>query len=108
MALLREALLEASLVGKPKGNQLLVALQQVGNGPGSDGNLALLQVAMDFWHAAVVPVAERADMSDHVKAKLAMGQGPGTFFLGAIGVLKGRTLPVVTLKDGEGEAANAV
>ena len=53
VSLFFEALLEASLVSETQGDQRLGALQEVGNRAGSNGNLALLQVAMDFWHAAV-------------------------------------------------------
>ncbi len=108
VALLLQALLEARLVGEAQGNQLFVALQEVENGPGSNGNLALLQVAIELWDAAVVPVAQRAEMSDHVKAKLAMRQGPSAFFLGAIGVLRARAVRIVTLNDGQSEAADAL
>ena len=47
-------------------------------------------------------------MSNHIEAKLAMRQSPGTFFLGTIGMLKAWTLRVVTVEDGKPETADAL
>jgi hypothetical protein len=39
--------------------------------------MSLLERAMDFGDGAMLAVAQRADEGDDVKAKLAVGQGPG-------------------------------
>ena len=107
VALHSKALLEAGLVGQVQGHQFFVAGQQIRDSTRGDGDPTLVEVAMDLGDAAMVAIAQQADVGDHIQAKLTVRQGPCAFFLRAIRVLKARTLRIVTLEDGELQAADA-
>ncbi len=104
--LLRERLLETALVSEAQREQFFVTLKKVGDGARSDGNLPVLQRAMDFGDAAMLTIAQRADESDDVKAKLAVGQGPGTFLFRANRQTVARAQRIVAAANAQGEAAN--
>lgn len=104
VTLLREDVLEASLVGEAQREQLVVALEQRGDGALSDGNLALKERAMDFRDGAMLALAQGADAGDDVKAEFAVGQGPGTFLFRTNGLAVTRTGRIVAAADAEGEA----
>ena len=108
MALVREPLLQVRLVGEVQRHQLVVARQQVGDGTRGDGDLLLPQCLVNLGDTAMVAVAQGANAGNDVEAELMMGQGPGAFFLGAIGLMVPATLGIVAADDGQGEAADVV
>ena len=66
-----------------EGQQLVVAVQQVGDGAGADGHAAADQLGMDLGDAAVLGVPQGADRGDDVEAELVLGQGEAALLLGA-------------------------
>ncbi len=54
LLLLRQPLLEAGLIAEREGDQLLIAVEQVGDAALSDGDATSQQVLVDLWHGAVV------------------------------------------------------
>src|SRR4051794_12635384 len=60
VALQLEDVLEAGLVGQAQSEQFFVAFEKVGDGTLGDGNLALLEGAMDFRDGAMLTIAQGA------------------------------------------------
>lgn len=85
VALLREDVFEPGLISEVEGEYLFVALEQIGDGAWRNGDAAFTQCLMDFRDAAMLAIAEEANQRDDVKAKLTVGQSPGTFLFGANG-----------------------
>ena len=106
MALLLEDVLETSLVSEAQSEQLLIALQKIGDGTLGDGNSALLQDAMDFGDGAMLMLAQGADERDDVKAEFAVGQGPCTFLFRANGLAVTWAGRIVAAADAQGQASD--
>jgi hypothetical protein len=106
MALFRETVREAGLVGEAQGEQLFVAFQQRGDGARGDGDLTLAQRPMDFGDAAMLTEAQGADQRDDVKPEFAVRQGPGAFLFRAHRLPMARAGWIVTATDAQGEAAD--
>ena len=70
-------------VGEREGQQLVVAVQEVGDGAEADGHAAADQLGMDLRDAAVLGVAQGADQGDDVEAELVLRQGEAPLLLGA-------------------------
>jgi hypothetical protein len=102
MALLLEAVLEAVLISEAQSEEFFVALQQIGDGAGSDGDVQVLECLVDLWDRAMFTVAQRANVGNHIEAEFAMGQRPGALFFGANGVMVARTGRVGAAQDGQG------
>jgi hypothetical protein len=83
VALLREAVREPGLVSEAQREQLFVALQQIGDGAWSDGDMQVVECLVDLGDAPMLTVAQGADMGNHIQAELGMWESPGTLFLGA-------------------------
>src|ERR671926_1383456 len=75
------------IVAQRHGQQLLVALQQVGDAALADHHAPLAQGAVDLRHAAVLAMAKRAYERDHVQAELMLGERNGAFLLGPMGAV---------------------
>ncbi len=104
MALLREAVPQTGLVSEAQGKQLFVALQEIGDGARSDGDVQVLEDLVDLRDTAMLAVAQGADTGNHIEAELAMRQGPATFFLRTIGQMVTRTGRVGAAQDRHAEA----
>src|ERR671929_361600 len=75
------------IVAQRHGQQLLVALQQVGDAALADHHAPLAQGAVDLRHAAVLAMAKRAHARDHVQGELMLGERNGAFRLGPMGAV---------------------
>ena len=106
MPLLGEEVLETSLIGKAHGEQFLVALQKIGDGARSDGNVLVLQSLVDFRDRAMLAVAECADEGKYIQTELAMRQGPGALFLRANGLMVAHTSRIGAAHNGQGKSAD--
>src|SRR5438270_5170410 len=79
-------------IGQGQGEQLIIAVQQVGDAPLADGHSSASQLAMDLGDAAVLGVAERADGGNEVESELALWQCDPTLRLGSHRSAEGRTV----------------
>ncbi len=61
---------------------------------------------MNFRDGAMLTVAQGADESDDVKAELAVGQGPGTFFFRTDGLAVARAGRIVAAAHAQGQAGD--
>jgi hypothetical protein len=84
-ALPGEEPLQARGVGQRGREQLVGAVEQVGDGALRDRHTAAAQRRVDLGHGAVLVVAQCADQRDHVEAELVLGERPGGFGLGPVG-----------------------
>src|SRR5918911_236108 len=75
------------IVAQRHGQQLLVALQQVGDTALADHHAPLAQGAVDLRHAAVLAMAKRAHERDHVQGELMLGERNSAFRLGPMGAV---------------------
>jgi len=71
-------------VPQPHRQQLVVAVQQVGDRPLADGQASARQFQVDLGHAAVLPVSQRPDQRDHVQAELVLRQRHPPLLLRAV------------------------
>ena len=76
-------------VGEREGEQLVVAVQQVGDGAEAEGHAAADQLGMDLGDAAVLGMPQGADQGDDVEAELVLRQGEAPLLLGAEGDVRG-------------------
>ncbi len=106
VTLLLEEVLETGLISEAQREQFFVALQQIGDGALGDSNMTLVQEAMDFRDGAMLAVAQRADEGDDVKAKFAVGQGPGTFLFRTDGLAVTWAGRIVAAADAQGQASD--
>jgi hypothetical protein len=74
-ALVAQQGFEALGVGGAEGLELVVAVEQVGDGAWGNGEPAAGQLVVDLGDAAVFGVSESADEGEDVKAELVVGQG---------------------------------
>ena len=88
LALCGEECPEPLVVGETEGDEFLVALDKVGDRAFRERNATGEQVLVDFGHTAMLGIAEFADERNDIEAEFAMREGPGTFFLGSIGLMK--------------------
>src|SRR4051794_10818772 len=86
-------------VGQAGGEQLVVAVQQVGNAPLGDLQPAPAQGGVDFRHTAVVAVAQHPDQGDNVEAELLLRQRQRALRLRPIGDVKARAARVLAAAD---------
>jgi hypothetical protein len=86
------------------GDQLVVALEQVGHAALADRHAAPVERAMDFRHAAVFAVAQGADQSDHVQAELMLRQRQGALGLRPPCLMVAPAGPVLAVPDLEAQA----
>ena len=70
-------------VGERQGEQLVVAVEQVGDGAEAEGHAAAGQLGMDLGDAAVLGMPQGADQGDDVEAELVLRQGVAALLLGA-------------------------
>ena len=72
-------------VGEREGEQLIVAVQQVGDGAEAGRYATADQLGMDLGDTAVPGMAQGADQGDDVEAELVLRQGEAPLRLGAQG-----------------------
>ncbi len=97
---LDEPLVQPGVVSKMHSKQFFVACQQISDRAQRDGDVLGTQRLMNFHDRAVLTIAEHADVRNDVQAKLAMRQGPGTRFLGTVGLMVTRTGRIGAAHDG--------
>ena len=95
-------------VGGRQGPELVVAVQEVGDGALSDDQAAAGQFPMDLGDAAVLGVAEPTDQGHDVEAEFVIGQGEMGLGLGPVGAEEAGAIEVVTASDGQGQAEDAI
>ena len=72
-------------IGRGQGPQLVVAVQQVGDGAFGQDEPAVSELAVDLGDAAVLGMAEPAHRGHDVEAELVIGQGEVGLSLRAVG-----------------------
>ena len=95
-------------IGGGQGPQLVVAVQQVGDGALGDDDPAAGQLAVDLGDAAVLGIAEPADRRHDVEAELVIGQGEVGLGLGAVGAEEAGAGGIGTASDRQGQPEDAV
>jgi site-specific DNA recombinase len=65
-----------------QGQQLVVAVQEVGDAPQADRHAAAGQLGVDLRHAAALGMPKGADQGDDVEAELVLGQDQPALLLG--------------------------
>jgi hypothetical protein len=73
------------VIAQGNGEQLVVAVQQVGHGPLGNADAAAQQGGMNLGHAAMLGVAQGACEGDDVQAELVAGEGEAALALGPVG-----------------------
>ena len=68
-----------------EGDQFVIALQEIGDRAGRDGQPPLDQRLMDFRHTTVGPIASGTNEGEDIKTKLMLGQGQTPFYFGPVG-----------------------
>src|ERR687886_1375735 len=96
------------IVAQRHGQQLLVALQQVGDAALADHHAPLAQGAVDLRHAAVLAMAKRAHERDHVQAEFMLGERNGAFLLGPMHVVAKQAGGALATADLEPQPHRAV
>src|SRR5262249_20933425 len=91
-----------------QGQQLVAAVQQVGDGTRGQDDAARRQGLVDLRHGAVLGVAEGADVGHDVQAELVVGQGQASLGLGPAGGEGAAAAAAVAAADEQVEAADAV
>src|SRR5436309_2365954 len=81
--------------------ELVVAVQEVGDGANSHDDTAAGQLAVDLGDAPMFDVAKPTDGGDDVEAELVMRQGEVGFGLGPVGSEEAGTREVVAAADSE-------
>ena len=107
-ALRAEQRLEPLGIGRGQGPQLIVAVQQVGDGALGDDDPAAGQLAMDLGYAAVLGIAEPADQRHDVEPELVIGQGEVGLGLGPVGSEEAGARGIGAASDGQGQPEDAV
>ena len=95
-------------VGGGQCPQLVVAVQEVGDGALSDDQAAVGQFPMDLGDAAVLCVAKTTDRGHDVEAEFVIGQGEMGLGLGPIRAEEAGAIEVVTASDGQVQAEDAI
>ena len=95
---------EALGIREGEGQQLIVAVQQVGDAARADVHTPIDQGAVDLGDAAVLGVAQGTDEGDEVEAELVLGQDDATLGLGPHGAAEAWAARVPTASDLDDEA----
>ena len=107
-ALRAEQRLQPPGIGRGQGPQLIVAVQQVGDGALGEDDPPAGEFAVDLGDAAVLGIAEPADQGHDVEAELVIGQGEVGLGLGAVGAEEAGALGIGAASDGQGQPEDAV
>src|SRR3954469_6411280 len=89
------------------GDQLVVALEQVGHATLADRHAAPAQLLVDLRDAAVLTVAQGADQRDHLQPELVLRQRQGGFGLRSPRLMVSTTGPGLTAPDLQAQANQA-
>src|SRR4051794_11646858 len=81
------------------GDQLVVALEQVGHATLADCYAAPTQLLVDLRDAAVLTVAQGTDQRDHVQPELVLRQRQGGFRLRPPRLMIASTAPILAAPD---------
>ncbi len=84
-ALFAEQSAKAAAVALGKGEQLVMAIQQVGDAALGQGDVTSREIPVDLGDAAVEGITQAACQGDDVEAELVVGQADAAFGLGADG-----------------------
>jgi hypothetical protein len=83
--------------------QFIVPRQERGDAARGDQQLALTPAVMNLGDAAVVRVAQGADLGDDIEAQCMLGQRQAAYLLGPVRFTKWRTRRMETASDVQGE-----
>ena len=95
-------------IGGGQGSQLIVAVQEVGDGALGEDDPPAGEFVVDLGDTAVLDIAEPADQGHDVESELVMRQGEVRFGLGAIGQQEPRAIEVGAAADREGQSNKSV
>jgi hypothetical protein len=90
------ATLETIRVGTIEGDECIVALEELGDGPRGHGDAPFAQGVMECWKTPVMGLAEGADVSQNIEPALVLRQGQATCGLGARGLSHLRAVRIAT------------
>ena len=93
-ALRAEQRLQPPGIGRGQGPQLIVAVQEVGDGALGEDDPPAAEFAVDLGDTAVLGIAEPADQGHDVESELVIGQGEVGLGLGAVGPEEAGTLGI--------------
>jgi hypothetical protein len=103
-----EERLEPAVVGQGDGEELVVPVEEVGDGPLGDGHPAADEVGADLGHRPVLGVPEAADEGDDVQPELVVRQREAALGLGPVRLLVGGAPGVEVAADQEAETGQPV
>src|SRR3954454_2166098 len=89
------------------GDQLVVALEQVGHATLADRHAAPAQLLVDLRDAAVLTVAQGADQRDHLQPELVLRQRQGGFRLRPPRLMIASTAPILAAPNLQAQANQA-
>jgi hypothetical protein len=98
---------QPSCIGARQGEQFVIAIEEVGDGPLADGDAAAGELGVDLRDAAVLGVSESADQGDDVETELVMRQSKSAFLLGAEADAPALALGVATAAELEVQSHDA-
>jgi hypothetical protein len=98
---------QAIIVAKRGRDELIVAVEQMGDRAFRDRHAPLAQAAVDLGHAAVLAVAQGTDQRDHLKAELVLRQHDGTLGFRPVGLVITRAARVLAAADLQAQADQA-
>jgi hypothetical protein len=98
---------QAVIVGERGRDQLVVAVEQVGDRALRDRHPALAQAAVDLGHAAMLAVAPGADQRDDVEAELVLRQHDGPLGFRPVGPVVAGAGRVLAAADAQPQADQA-
>ena len=83
----QQAVLQPALIGQAQGEQLFIALHEVGDRALGNVEPPLAQRVVDFGHGLMSRIALRADPRDHRKPERAVGERPAALLFRPIGLV---------------------
>jgi hypothetical protein len=75
---------QARRVWQREGDQCVIVLQQIGDGPGRHSETTLAQRLMDSWDTVLMGLALCAHEGEDIAAQLVLGQGEASFRFGSV------------------------
>jgi hypothetical protein len=105
--LLGQELLQRAALHQPGGEQLVIAVEQIGDAALGDGDAPGGEHRVDLGHAAMLAVAQGPDEGDDVQAELVLGQGQGALTLRPVRLVEAGAVERLAPADLETQADRA-
>ena len=94
-----QALLQGPALHQPRGQQLIIAVEQISDAALGNGDTPSGERRMNLRHAAMLAIPQSTDQRDDVEAELMLGQRQCALCLGSVGFMKTGTIERLTAAD---------